>query len=109
MKPGAQCRALCVALCLNPSCFWATDPADEIKQAFRQNAEALRAHTDGFGLDSDPNTPDLLDREWTLLADWVAAYLNAHPAAAAKEVEAAIHDLDADLDHSVIELSPHTF
>jgi len=31
------------------------------------------------------------------------------PAATAKEVEAAIHELDADLNHSVIELSPHTY
>jgi len=109
MKPGAQCLALCIALCLSPSYFWAADQADEIKQAFRKNAEALRAHSDDFGLDRDPDSPTLLDREWSLMADWVAAYLNGHPAATAKEVEAAIHELDADLNHSVIELSPHTY
>jgi hypothetical protein len=109
MKLGAQCLALCIALCLSPSCLWAAGQADEIKQAFRKNAEALRAHSDGFGLDSDPKSPALQDREWALIADWVAAYLNAHPAATAREVDAAIHDLDADLYHSAIELSPHTF
>jgi hypothetical protein len=109
MKPGAQCLALYIALCLSPSCFWAAGQADEIKEAFRKNAEALRAHSDGFGLDSDPNSPALQDREWSLMADWVAAYLNTHPAAAAKEVEAAIPQLDASLRGSAIELSPHTF
>ena len=107
MKLGAQRLALCIALCLSPSCFWAADQADEIKQAFHKNAEALSAHSDGP--DSDRNAPVLQDREWSLMADWVAAYLNAHPAATAKEVEAAVPQLDANLDGSVIELSPHTF
>jgi hypothetical protein len=109
MKPRAQCLTFCIALCLSPSCFWAADQADEIKQAFRKNAEALSAHTDGFGLDRDPNSPVFLDREWTLMADWAAAYLNAHPAATAKDVEAAVPQLDATLEGSVIELSPHVF
>jgi hypothetical protein len=43
------------------------------------------------------------------MADWVAAYLNAHPAATAKEVEAAVPQLDANLGGSAIELSPHVF
>jgi hypothetical protein len=43
------------------------------------------------------------------MADWVAAYLNAHPAATAKEVEAAIPQLDASLRGSAAELSPQTF
>jgi hypothetical protein len=37
------------------------------------------------------------------------AYLNGHPVATAKDLEAAVHELDADHYHSVIELSPHTF
>jgi len=109
IKLGAQCLTFCIALCLSPSCFWAADQADEIKQAFHKNAEALSAHSDGFGLDSDPNSPVLLDREWSLMADWAAAYLNGHPAATAKEVEAAIPLLDPTLERSAIQLSPHTF
>jgi hypothetical protein len=109
MKLGAQCLALVSALCLSPDCFPAADRLDEIKRAFLQNATALRAHSNGFGLDADPNAPVLLDREWSPIADWVAAYLNSHQAASAKELETAIHQLDGDLCHSVIELRPHTF
>jgi GNAT superfamily N-acetyltransferase len=100
MNLGDRRLALCIALCLSPSCFWAADQADEIKEAFRTNTEALR---------TDSYAPILLDREWSLIADWVAAHLNSHPAATAKEVEAAIPQLDATLEGSVIELSPHTF
>jgi hypothetical protein len=39
----------------------------------------------------------------------VVAYLNGHPAATAKEVEAAVPQLDATLEGSVIELSAHVF
>jgi hypothetical protein len=110
MKLGAQCLALLSALGLSPNCFGAGDEIDdEIKDAFRKNAEALRARPVGFGLDGDPNAPVLLDREWSLMADWLAAYLNGQPTATAKEVEAAIPQLGADPDGSVIELSPHTF
>jgi hypothetical protein len=109
MKLGAQCLALVSALCLSPDCFAAADRLDEIKRAFLKNAEALRPHTDGFGLDAGSNALVLLDREWSLLGDWVAAYLNRHPAASAKEVDAAIRQLDAGLEDSVIELRPHTF
>jgi hypothetical protein len=109
MKLGAQCLALVSALGLSPNCMASADRADEIRQAFLKNAEALRPHTDGFGLDAEPNALVLLDREWSLMADWVAVYLNEHPVASGKEVEAAIRQLDADLDDSVIELRPHTF
>jgi hypothetical protein len=109
MKVGAQCLALMSALCLSPNCFCAADRADEIKQAFLENATALRAHSDGFGLDRDPGSPALLDLEWALLADWVVAYLNNHRLATAREMDAALHELDGDLYHSVIELRPHTF
>jgi hypothetical protein len=100
MKPGAQCLALCIALCLSPSCFWAAGQTDAIKEAFRENTEALR---------SDPFEPVLLGREWSLISDWVAAYLNGHTAATAEEVEAAVPQLDETLEGSVIELSPHVF
>ncbi|MGA3242140.1 MAG: hypothetical protein ABSG03_38290 [Bryobacteraceae bacterium] len=43
------------------------------------------------------------------MADWVAAYLNAHPAATAKELGTAIPQLDSTLEGNAIGQAQHVF
>ena len=40
-------------------------------------------------IDDDPGSPGLLERQWSLAGDWLAAWLDAHPSAEVEDIQAA--------------------
>jgi hypothetical protein len=83
------------------ACSTRADPA-KIRKEYTAVAAALKGHSDGFFIDETPEASALLDREWSLQAAWVAAYLEEHPSATAREVEGSVSDLDANLKGGAI-------
>lgn len=57
----------------------------------------MERHSDGFSIDESPEASILLDREWSLQAVWVTAYLEDHPSATAKQIERSVSDLGVNL------------
>jgi hypothetical protein len=66
----------------------------------------MERHSDGFAIDASPEAFVLLDREWSLQAAWVTAYLEDHPSATAKQIEGSVSSLGADLQCTAILLAP---
>ncbi len=81
----------------------------QIRQEYLQAKRTVSAHFDGFSVDGDPDATSALDREWSLLSEWVAQLLNTSKHAGAKEIKSAIHSLDPDLGSEAIELDHHTY
>ena len=55
----------------------------------------LEAHDADWSVaEKDPTFPARLNRAWTLVAHWVARYLDTHPSASARDIEHAIAALD---------------
>jgi hypothetical protein len=74
----------------------AADPPDAVA-TFAANEAALAPHDDGVTLDDDPRAPALLRQRWTLAAEALARLLDAGPAPARADVDAALARLDKDL------------
>ncbi|MGA2004688.1 MAG: hypothetical protein ABSG70_14980 [Terriglobales bacterium] len=77
-----------------------TDPAwpqtklEKIKSEYQVASAELQKHiVDTWWIDDDPRSPELLARQWSLAGEWVAAWLDAHPTAEARSIEAAISEL----------------
>jgi hypothetical protein len=66
---------------------------DKIMAEYQTVTTELKKHlaTDQEAwIDDDPQSPALLKRQWTLIGEWVAAWLDSHPSASASDVKAAI-------------------
>src|SRR5208282_2966299 len=79
------------------------------KVAFERAEAAQSPHSDGFSIDDDPQTPALLQQEWSVTGEWAAEYLTAHPTASAAELAAAIEELSPNLTVESTKLDPTTF
>jgi hypothetical protein len=67
---------------------------DKLTSDYRSVAAQLQQHVvDDSWIDDTAESPGLLEREWSLAGEWVAAWLNTHPAAGAEEIKAAIRGL----------------
>jgi hypothetical protein len=78
--------------------------SDDREAVYRLSIERVQKHADDFWLDGTPQARRALDRAWTSLADWTAAYLNAHPDATPKRIKRAAPGGDLD----VVPLGPRT-
>jgi len=94
--------ALATLFCVT-ACSTRANPA-KIRKEYAAVAAALRGHSDGFSIDESSGASALLDRKWSLQAEWVAAFLNAHPSATGKQIEGSVSDLDANLRSDVTSL-----
>jgi len=90
----------------------AADQPTSIRAAYELTKAQVDDDFDESGmLRSTPRNdlPQLLRRQWSLIGNWSATYLNEHPSASAKELTASISDLDPDLGVDVAALPEHAF
>jgi hypothetical protein len=78
--------------------------SQDTETRYRLAVERVQKHADDFWLDGTPQGRRALDRAWTSLAEWTAAYLNAHPDATPKRIRRAAPGGDLD----VVPLGPRT-
>ena len=102
---------------------WAQISATQVKGAYQTTTKLLDSHCakDDFGSDdlasrgrcfmglNDDSSAAFLDEEWSLASKWSSIYLNQHPLATADEVQAALKELDPDIQANVVELANRTF
>lgn len=69
----------------------------KFRKEYAAVAAAMERHSDGFSIDESPEASVLLNREWSLQAAWVTAYLEDHPSATAKQIERSVSDLGVNL------------
>ncbi|HYC15160.1 MAG TPA: hypothetical protein VEC75_12990 [Stellaceae bacterium] len=73
-------------------------------------AEAsLTPHTDGYSIDDDPRSPELLRRVWSESAAYAVVFLDGHPDATAAELVAALQALSPRQRVSAVALEPRTY
>ena len=87
----------------------AGDQAARLQEDYRAAKEALRPHLEEVSLDDSAEGPALLDREWELIGDWVAEYLNQHPEASIDDIQSAIARLNPGLKGSAIRLGDKAY
>jgi hypothetical protein len=84
----------------------------ELKSEYESVTAQLQKHVtqDGWWIDSAPESPGLLARQWTLAGQWVAAWLNAHPNAGSEGVGEALREIgEADPERSYLKLGKGAF
>jgi hypothetical protein len=64
---------------------------DKLKSEYRAVSSQLQKHVvfDSW-IDSDPESPKLLARQWSLAGEWVAAWLDSHPSEGPEGVKTAL-------------------
>ncbi len=73
---------------------WSQSKLDKIKSDYQTVRSQLQKHTvEDSWIDDDPESPELLYRQWSLAGEWVAAWLDAHPSAGAETLDAAFSEL----------------
>jgi len=73
---------------------WPQARLDKIKSDYQAVSFQLEKHiVHDWWIDDDPQSPELLARQWSLAGEWVAAWLDAHPLAGAEELDAALSEL----------------
>lgn len=93
--------AALTSLIFGTACSTRANPA-KIRKEYAAVAAALKGHSDGFFLDKSAEASALLDRKWSLQAEWVTIYLDDHPTAAEKQIEGSVSDLDGNLRGNAI-------
>ena len=85
-------------------------PAPVAAKADYQAALAsLRPHIDGYSIDDDPRSPELLRRVWSESAASAVEFLDDHRDASAAELVAALQTLSPGQRVSAVSLAPRTF
>lgn len=84
---------------------------DKLKSEYQAvNSQLQKRIVDNWWIDDDPESPKLLARQWSLIGEWVAAWLEAHSAAGPESVKTALHDLlGKEGEQECLELSEGTF
>jgi len=84
---------------------------DKLRAEYQSVSSQLQKHVvDDWWIDDDPESPDLLDRQWSLVGEWVAAWLDANPIASPEGVKTALDELlDRGGEQECLELSKGTF
>ncbi len=83
---------------------------DKIKAEYQRATTRLQKRiVDDWWIDEEPESPQLLARQWSLAGEWVAAWLNAHPSEGADGVKAAINNLVPDGEPQCLRLGDDAF
>ncbi len=84
---------------------------DKLRSEYKSVNSQLQKHiVDDWWIDDDPESPKLLTRQWSLIGEWVAAWLEAHSAAGPESVKSALYDLlGQEGEQECLELSEGTF
>jgi hypothetical protein len=84
---------------------------DKLRSEYKSVNSQMQKHiVDDWWIDDDPESPKLLARQWTLIGEWVAAWLEAHSAAGPESVKSALYDLYGEEgEQECLELSEDTF
>jgi hypothetical protein len=72
---------------------WAQSELQKLRAEYQRASAELAKHVEDQWIDDDPGTPALLEREWKLEGEFVAAWLNERPAVSVADVKAAIDQL----------------
>jgi hypothetical protein len=73
---------------------WPQSRLDKIKSDYQAVSSQLEKHIlHDWWIDDDPQSPELLNRQWSLAGEWIAAWLDAHPSAGAESLDTAISEL----------------
>jgi hypothetical protein len=78
---------------------WPQEDLDKLKSEYKAVSSQLQKHFvfDSW-IDSDPESPKLLARQWSLAGEWVAAWLDAHPSEGPDGLKTALGELVPDGD-----------
>ena len=80
---------------------------EKIKAEYQGATAQLQRHiVDEWWIDEEPESPQLLARQWSLTGEWVAAGLNAHPS---EGVKAAINNLVPNIEPQCLRLGDDAF
>ncbi len=84
---------------------------DKLKNEHKSVTSQLQKHiVDNWWIDDDPESPKLLARQWSLIGEWVAAWLEVHSTAGPESVKSALDDLlEQDGEQECLQLSEGTF
>jgi hypothetical protein len=88
---------------------WPQVDLSDLQREYSIIATKLQLHTDGFSVDSDPASSNLLERKWQITAEWIAHWLDHHPRATEKQVTGAYSSLDSGISASALLLAPRTY
>jgi hypothetical protein len=85
---------LIVGLTMLSTPAWPQSDVLKIKADYQAVSAELQKHiVNDQWIDDDPQSPELLARQWSLAAEWVAGWLDARPSATPDDVKAAIAEL----------------
>jgi hypothetical protein len=90
---------------------WPQEDLDKLKSEYKAVSSQLQKHFvfDSW-IDSDPESPKLLARQWSLAGEWVAAWLDAHPSEGPDGLKTALGELVPDGDEpEYLELNENAF
>jgi hypothetical protein len=82
---------------------------NQIQSEYRVVEKELQSHCDGFEIDNAPESARLLDRKWSLIAEWMAFNLNDRSSMTENNMEAVLKDLDPGLGGDAIKLGANSF
>jgi hypothetical protein len=83
---------------------------EKVKKAYQEvSAQLLRHIVDQQWLDDDPQSPELLARQWSLAAEWVAAWLDARRSVTVDDVKDAVAELTPSEATDCLALNATTF
>jgi hypothetical protein len=84
---------------------------DKLKNEYKSVNSQLQKHVvDDWWIDDDPESPKLLARQWSLISEWVAAWLDANSSAGPEGVKMALAELlEQDGEQECLQLSEGTF
>jgi hypothetical protein len=83
---------------------------DHLRTQYLEAKTSLAVHSPfGQFLDDDPAAVQVLDRVWTLIAEWTACFVEGHPTIRSEGLVAALKGMDPDLVASAVSLSDGAF
>jgi hypothetical protein len=102
---------LIVVLAVGPLAQPRTSPElDHLRTQYLEAKKSLAVHSPyGQFLDHDPAAVQVLDRVWTLIAEWTACFLEGHPTIRSQDLAAALKGMDPDLVATAVSLSDGAF
>ena len=102
---------LIVVLAVGPLVQPRTSPElDHLRAQYFEVKKSLAVHSPyGQFLDDDPAAVQVLDRVWTLIAEWTACFVEGHPTIRSQGLVAALKGMDPDLVASAVNLSDGAF
>lgn len=83
---------------------------DKLKSDYQAVRSQLQKHlVFDWWIDDDPQSPELLARQWSLAGEWVAAWLDAHPSEGPEGVKAALAERVPTSEFEYLKLNEDAF